>query len=138
MIYHEGINRPAHVETYHEGGFFVVEWSDENTDLGKMIEEEFGEDEWIERYGSKEKFLKAFIGIKNGIYFLWLSNDAATKHSVLFTSIPSNTLKHMVACGEILKDDMSFELASTTLYEKGFLNREESESWINENLPAWI
>jgi hypothetical protein len=138
MIYHERINRPAHVETYHEGGFFVVEWTNESIDLGKIVNEEFGENDWIERYGNKEKFLKAFLGKKNGVFMIWLSSDAISTHSSLFTSISNNDVGNIKVCGELIKNGTIFVVSSSTLYKKGFLNREKAESWVNENLPAWI
>jgi hypothetical protein len=137
MIYSERINRPAHVETHHEGGFFVVEWSNANEDLEKVINEEFEDDGWIERYGKKEKFLKAFVSEKNGIFKIWLTADARKSHGHLFSSIPSDEREGVRAAGEFIKETMSFIIAATALYEKMFLDRDASMNWLGENLPTW-
>jgi len=137
MIYHERTNLPAHVEAYHEGGFFVVEWTDDNQNLEAIINEKFGSEVWIERYESKEKFLKAFIGKENGVFKMWLSSNTTKAHNILFFSLPKDAIKNIKASGELIKETMNFVIASTSLYEKMILDRDIAITWMSENLPNW-
>jgi len=138
MIYHEQASRPAHIETYHEGGFFVVEWTDENQNLEIVVNEEFGNEGWIKRHGNRERFLKAFVGKKNGIFKIWLTADTIRGHHYLFSSIPNDERKNIMASGELVKETMSFVIAAITIYEKMILDRDVSIRWVSENLPNLI